>query len=41
MEYLVIAYVLIAAILTGYAISLRQRTRAIERERIRIQSREE
>lgn len=41
MEYLIIAYVLIAAVLTGYVISLRQRTLAVERERIRIQSRED
>ncbi len=33
MEYLVIAYALIAVVLMGYALSLRQRWQAVKRER--------
>jgi Flp pilus assembly pilin Flp len=38
MEYLTIAYVLIAAVLVGYAVNLRTRLRATESERARFES---
>lgn len=38
MEYLVIAYTLIAVILTGFGISVRQRLAAVERERRLLES---
>jgi hypothetical protein len=41
MEYLAIAYTLIAAVLVGYGVSLRQRSRAAERERQRLESKED
>lgn len=41
MEYLTIAYTLIAAVLIGYGISLRQRTGAIRRERELLESKNE
>ncbi len=33
MEYLAIAYILIAIVLAGYGISLRQRSQSVRRER--------
>ncbi len=39
MEYLAIAYVLIAVVLVGYAVNLRMRTLTVERERARLESR--
>jgi hypothetical protein len=39
MEYLAIAYALIAVVLVGYAVNLRIRTQTIERERARLESR--
>jgi hypothetical protein len=41
MEYLTIAYVLIAVVLIGYGVSLWQRRQAIERERARLEARDE
>lgn len=38
MEYMAIAYILIAVVLIGYAVNLRVRTQAIERERARLES---
>lgn len=38
MEYLAIAYGLIAVVLIGYAISLRRRAQAVERERARLET---
>jgi len=38
MEYLAIAYALIAFVLIGYAINLRQRRAAVERERASLES---
>ena len=38
MEYLAIAYVLIAIVLSGYVVNLRLRTQAVERERARLES---
>jgi len=38
MEYLAIAYVLIAVVLIGYFVNLRQRMQAVERERALIES---
>ncbi len=40
MEYLAIAYALIAVVLVGYVLSLRQRMEAIKRERALIESKE-
>ncbi len=40
MEYLAIAYALIAVVLVGYVLSLRQRMEAIKRERARLESKE-
>ena len=39
MEYLAIAYVLIAVVLIGYFVNLRQRMQAVERERALIEAR--
>jgi CcmD family protein len=41
MEYLAIAYALIAIALVGYTLSLRTRRNAIERERARLESKSE
>ncbi len=41
MDYLLIAYALIAVVLIGYSFSLRQRARTIERERALLQSKED
>lgn len=41
MEYMTVAYALIAAVLIGYAISLRQRMQGIRREREQFESRED
>jgi CcmD family protein len=38
MEYLAIAYALIAVVLVGYVVNLRQRMQAVERERGLIES---
>ncbi len=38
MEYLAIAYALIAIVLVGYAINLKMRMQTIERDRARLQS---
>ena len=38
MEYLAIAYILIAVVLIGYGISLRQRSEAVRRERELLES---
>lgn len=38
MEYMVIAYMLIAVVLIGYLANLRTRMRAIEAERARLES---
>jgi hypothetical protein len=38
MEYMAIAYILIAVVLIGYAVNLRMRTRAIESERARLET---
>ncbi len=40
MEYLAIAYALIAVVVIGYTLSLRQRMKTVERERARIESKE-
>lgn len=40
MEYLAIAYGLIAVVLIGYALSLRQRWQAIQRERALFESKD-
>jgi hypothetical protein len=40
MEYLMIAYGLIAVVLIGYVLSLRQRWQAIQRERARFESKD-
>ncbi len=41
MENLIIAYVLIAIVLTGYSVTLVRRRQAVERERIRLQAKDE
>jgi hypothetical protein len=41
MEYMAIAYALIAVVLAGYGFSLRQRTLAARRERRMLESKEE
>lgn len=41
MEYLVIAYTLIAVVLIGYAVNLRSRMQAVERERARLESKDD
>jgi hypothetical protein len=41
MEYLAIAYALIAVVLIGYALNLHQRMAAVERERRLIESKED
>ncbi len=41
MEYMMIAYALIAIVLVGYGISLRQRTLAARRERQMLESKED
>ena len=41
MEYMTVAYFLIAAVLTGYGISLRQRAQGVRRERELLESRDE
>jgi hypothetical protein len=41
MEYLAIAYALIAVVLIGYGVSLRRRSLAIERERARLETKDE
>ena len=38
MEYLAIAYVLIAIVLSGYVVNLRLCAQAVERERARLES---
>jgi hypothetical protein len=38
MEYMAIAYILIAVVLVGYTLNLRIRTRAIENERARLEA---
>lgn len=38
MEYMVIAYALIAIVLAGYGFSLRQRTQAVRRDRQMLES---
>jgi hypothetical protein len=38
MEYLAIAYILIAVVLVGYGISLRQRSETVRRERELLES---
>jgi len=38
MEYLAIAYALIAIVLIGYTVNLKMRTQAIDRERTRLES---
>jgi hypothetical protein len=38
MEYLTIAYALIAVVLIGYAFNLRQRWQSVERERALVES---
>ncbi len=38
MEYLAIAYFLIAVVLTGYGITLRQRSKSARQERERLES---
>jgi hypothetical protein len=38
MEYLAIAYALIAVVLIGYGVNLQIRAQAIEKERARLQS---
>ena len=40
MEYLAIAYSLIAVVLIGYGISLRRRAQAIQRERALLESKD-
>jgi CcmD family protein len=40
MEYLAIAYILIALVVMGYVFNLRQRMKAVERERALLQSKE-
>ncbi len=40
MEYLAIAYALIAVVVIGYVLSLHQRMKAVERERALIESKE-
>jgi hypothetical protein len=40
MEYLTIAYGLIAVVLIGYGVSLWQRAQAVQRERARLETRE-
>jgi len=40
MEYLAIAYALIALVLIGYAVNLKMRTQTIERERARLESKD-
>jgi hypothetical protein len=40
MEYLAIAYILIAMVLIGYSLSLRRRAQAAQRERARLESKE-
>ncbi len=37
MEYMVIAYLLIAIVLIGYTVVLRRRTQAVESERERLE----
>lgn len=41
MEYLAMAYALIAVVLIGYAVNLRQRWQAVERERALMESKNE
>jgi hypothetical protein len=41
MEYLTIAYALIAVVLIGYAMSLQQRRATIERERALLESKKD
>ncbi len=41
MQNLIIAYVLIAIVLVGYTATLFRRRQAIERDRIRIESKDE
>jgi hypothetical protein len=41
MEYLAIAYALIAVVLIGYVVNLRQRTAAVERERALVESKKD
>lgn len=40
MEYMAIAYTLIAIVLIGYAVNLRMRLRATEAERARLESKD-
>ena len=40
MEYLALAYLLIAVVLIGYAVSLRQRMQAAERERAMLETKD-
>jgi hypothetical protein len=41
MEYLAIAYALIAVVLIGYVVNLRQRWQIVERERALIEAKKE
>ncbi len=41
MEYLTVAYVLIAGVLITYTVSLRQRLQGVKRERELLQSKED
>jgi CcmD family protein len=41
MEYLAAAYVLIAVVIIGYVVNLRQRLRAVERERESIEAKKD
>ncbi len=38
MEYMAIAYTLIAVVLIGYSVNLKMRRQSIERERARLES---
>ncbi len=40
MEYMAVAYFLIAAVLTAYTISVRQRAQSVKRERELLESKE-
>ncbi len=41
MDYMIIAYVLIAVVLVGYSLNIWQRMRTIERERARLDSKQD
>jgi hypothetical protein len=38
MEYMAVAYILIAIVLIGYTVLLRRRTQAVESERARLET---